>query len=123
MFIATKVIFCLTNSEYKVIGKKKTLQGFKDVARKLHRRNILIGKLEQQLNKFFLPVGEKSFSVGVFTTIRRRNFENLAESVDKVCDICRARGKQFNEKKTSNNELKKKPPKEYGRMFPYLVTR
>ena len=64
--------------------------------------------------------GKKSFCYGVVSPHKMRNCNKCAKDV--LCDIC---DKLVNQKKDFSaklNEMKKRPPKDFGHMLPKYIT-
>ena len=103
--------------------RNKTYYGFEDVTEILDRKIIYGLENGISVKQKIPPSLKKSFSSGVIIPTGIRLFPNCVKSVDKFCDICRARTEQTKEYKANISELKRKPPNEHEDMLACYVTK
>ena len=62
---------------------------------------------------------KKSFESGVIIPSKTRNCENCKDNI--LCEDCKLKTKQVKEFEANLNELKRKPPNNFGHMLPYYI--
>ena len=118
LFLTPKVKYCLTINEYGIVEERKTFKGFGDVNRLLDSKNYFqMQQGEKVIGKFPLS-WKKSFESGVIIPSKERNCKKCK---DNLCEDCELKTKQFKEFEANLNEIKRKPPNEFGYMLPYHI--
>ena len=102
----------MINNKYGIINEKKCFKGFTNVSEKINRKEYF--KMPDG-DKLFAKVPlscKKSFSQGVVIPHKLRNCSDCKK--DNLCDRCDRLFNQRKEFSTNLNELKRRPPKEFG---------
>ena len=118
--LAPKMKYGLTTNKHCVIDEHKTFKDFANVSDNLDRKDYL-KMFDGDILVAKVPLSwEKSFSMGVVIPFKMRNFNNCTK--DNLCDRCDNLVNQNKEFSANLNELKRKPPNEFGYMLPWYKT-
>ena len=120
LILAPKINYCLTISQYGVIGEHKTFKGFTLVSNNLDRKGYFKMFIGDKLIAKILLSWKKSFSMGVVIPHKVRNCNKFSE--DTLCEGCDKLTNQNKEFSANLNELKKQPANEFGHMLPKHIT-
>ena len=120
LFLAPEVKYCLTMKKYGVIDGHKTFKGFTNVSHNLDRKEDLKMFEGHKLIAKFPLSWRKSFNMGVVIPHKLRNCNKCTK--DLLCDNCDKLVNQRKEFPANLNELKKRPPDEFGHMLRKYIT-
>ena len=119
LFLAPKIKYCLTINEFGVIEEHKTFKGFGDVNRLLDSKKYFEMKEGKTVSGSFPLSWKKSFEAGVVIPTRDRFCNKCSD--DYICEDCESKTKQYKEFEANLNDLKRRPPNEFGHMLPYYI--
>ena len=117
LFLLPKIKNCLTIDDYGIIQEHKTFKGFNDRERLLDRSQYFNMKEGKKLSAMLPRFWEKSFDSGIKIPSKMRFCIKCNDK--KLCVVC---NNQINENKkfeANLNELKRRPPNNFGHMLPY----
>ena len=119
LFLAPKIIYCLTINKYGVIDEHKTFKGFTNVSGNLDRKEYFkMFEGDKLIAK--VPLSwKKSFSQGVVIPHKMRNCTDC--KIDSLCDNCDRLVNQRKEFSANLNEMKRQPPNQFGHMLPKYI--
>ena len=120
LFLAPKINYCLTINKFGIIDDYKTFKGFTNVNDNLDRKKNFNmangGKLVAKV-----PLSwKKSFSQGVVIPHKLRNCTECKKDI--LCDQCDKLVNQKIEFLANLNEIKRRPPNEFGHMLLKYIT-
>ena len=121
LFLAPKIMYCLTISKYGVIDEHKTFKGYTNVSDNLDRKEcfkMLDG--DKLTAKAPLSWKKRIFS-WCDNTSKKKNCNKCTKDI--FCDDCDKLVNQKKEFSANLNELKRQPPNEMGHMLAkYKIT-
>ena len=113
-------MYCLTNTQFGVIGEHKTFKGFTSVRDNLDRKEFLKLYEGDKLEAKVTLSSKNYFSYGVIIPHKLRNCNKCTKDI--LCDGCDKLVNQRKEFSANLNELKGQPPYEFGHMLPKFIT-
>ena len=121
MFLAPKIIYCLTINKYGVIDEHKTFKGFTNVSDDLDRKGCFKMFNGDKLVAKVPLSWKKSFSMGVAIPHKMKNCTECEKDI--LCDSCDILVNQNKEFSANLNEIKRERPNDFGHMLPkYIIT-
>ena len=112
LFLAPKIIYCLTINKYGVIDEHKTFKRFTNVSDNLNRKEFFKMVDGDKLVAKVPLSWKKSFSQGVVIPHKMRNCSNCTNEI--LCDDCDKLVNQKKEFSANLNELKREKPNDLG---------
>ena len=119
LFLAPKIKYCLTISEFGVIQQHMTFKSFNDSKRLLDRYQYF-DMLEGKKISAMLPKSwKKSFNHGIIRPTKMRRCNKCTG--ERLCDGCNNQVNENKEFEANLNLSKQEAPTQFGHMLPYFV--
>ena len=119
LFLAPKIKYCLTIDDYGIKKEHKTFKVFNGSKRYLYRSQYFNMTKGEKISAMLPRSWKKSFDNGIIIPAKMRLCNE--STVKKVCNKCNNQINENKEFEANLNELKRRPPNEFGHMLPYYL--